>query len=336
MSGMVRVIVLLSCLEPQLLAQTSLPFDQLTNGKEVRESFAEQRAELQTASAVIYESSLHFNYGIVVSEDGYILAKGSELEERSDLFVRIGDKKYTGVKVVTHNPRWDLTLLKVEAQGLKPVTWAESSDLPQGSWVISNGATERKFRRVNVGIISAKSRAVEGNAPAVLGVSFAPKDDSLEIEFVNPKTGAEKAGLKKGDIITKFGGADVETREGLIEMVRDYMAGQMVPLEFDREGQKLEVEVELMSRDEAYPPNKSRNDAMSGDYSERRSSFPRVIQTNIRFNARNIGGPLLNLDGECIGMNIARANRAESFAIPVEELRKELKKMLAEVETEES
>jgi serine protease Do len=33
------------------------------------------------------------------------------------------------------------------------------------------------------------------------------------------------------------------------------------------------------------------------------------------------GGPLLDLDGKCVGMNIARANRAESFAIPVEEVK---------------
>jgi serine protease Do len=34
-----------------------------------------------------------------------------------------------------------------------------------------------------------------------------------------------------------------------------------------------------------------------------------------------VGGPLLDLDGRCIGMNIARANRAESYAIPAEELK---------------
>ena len=67
---------------------------------------------------------------------------------------------------------------------------------------------------------------------------------------------------------------------------------------------------------------------MSGDYSKRRDSFPRVLQTDIPFSARTIGGPLLNLDGECVGMNIARANRAESFAIPVEELREVLKKLM--------
>jgi S1-C subfamily serine protease len=33
-----------------------------------------------------------------------------------------------------------------------------------------------------------------------------------------------------------------------------------------------------------------------------------------------VGGPLLDLDGKCIGMNIARVNRSETFAIPAAEL----------------
>ena len=60
---------------------------------------------------------------------------------------------------------------------------------------------------------------------------------------------------------------------------------------------------------------------MSGDVSVRRSGFPRVLQHDTQGSSRTVGGPLLDLDGKCIGMNIARANRAESFAIPVEELR---------------
>jgi serine protease Do len=35
-----------------------------------------------------------------------------------------------------------------------------------------------------------------------------------------------------------------------------------------------------------------------------------------------MGGPVLDLEGRAVGMNIARANRAETFAIPVEEIRK--------------
>jgi serine protease Do len=60
---------------------------------------------------------------------------------------------------------------------------------------------------------------------------------------------------------------------------------------------------------------------MSGDFSPRRSGFPRALQHDILGSRALQGGPLLDLDGRCIGMNIARANRSESFAIPVEELK---------------
>lgn len=326
--GVLSLVSLLSCSQLVLMAQPSLAYNQRTNGSAVREAFVEQQAELQKVSAVLYERSKNFNYGVVVSEDGYILAKASELEEREDLSVRIGDVRYSEVQVLAHNPRWDLALLKVDAVGLQSVRWAASSALPQGSWVVANGATNRRARRINVGIISAKPRAVDGRASAVIGVSFKAEKGSLEIELVTPETGAEEAGLKKGDVLKKFAGEVITSRESLIERVRDFMPGEKVALEFERKGELLQVEVELMARSKAYEENKSRNDAMSGDYSERRDSFPRVMQTDIPFSARNVGGPLLDLNSECVGMNIARANRAESFAIPVEELREELADLL--------
>lgn len=312
-------------------AQASLPTDERTNGKEVRAAFAEQRAAIQKCTAVIYEGSKFFNYGIVVSEDGYILAKSSEFEGRDNLSVRVGQTKYSGLEVVATDPHWDVVLLKIDAEGLYPAIWAEVSDLAQGTWVVANGATSRSLRRVNVGIVSAKIREVKGSAPAVIGVSFKSDKGSLEIGLVTPDTGAEKAGLKAGDVIKKFGGDVVTSREALIVRVRDFMAGEKVAIEFERGGDLLQADVELMPRSAAYKEKKSRNDQMSGDYSKRRDSFPRVLQTDIPFSARNIGGPLLNMDGKCVGMNIARANRAESFAIPVEDLKKVLAELMMEV-----
>ena len=326
--GVIGVGMLLSCSQMKVWAQPSLPSSERTNGKEVRAAFAEQRAAIQLCSAVIYDGWRNFNYGIVVSEDGYILVKSSELEGRDDLAVRVGETKYSDVKVIATDPHWDIALLKVEAHGLSPVVWAKSSDLDQGSWVVANGASSRSLRRVNIGIISAKIREVKGGAPVVIGVSFKPVKDSLEIHVVTPDTGAERAGLKVGDVLKKFGGDAVTSREALIERVRDFMAGEKVAIEFERNGELLQVDVELMSRGEAYKEKKSRNDEMSGSYSKRRDSFPRVLQTDIPFSARNIGGPLLNLDGECVGMNIARANRAESFAIPVEDVREVLSQLM--------
>ena len=64
----------------------------------------------------------------------------------------------------------------------------------------------------------------------------------------------------------------------------------------------------------------SRNDQMSGEYSHRRTGFPRVLQHDILGARDSVGGPLLDLDGRCVGMNIARADRAQSFAIPAKEV----------------
>ena len=87
--------------------------------------------------------------------------------------------------------------------------------------------------------------------------------------------------------------------------------------------------VEVMPKFQLYePPN--RNDMMSGDVSERRSDFPRVIQHSILGSSKIVGGPLLDLDGRCLGMYIARANRAESFAIPLEELKEIAERLMKE------
>jgi S1-C subfamily serine protease len=70
---------------------------------------------------------------------------------------------------------------------------------------------------------------------------------------------------------------------------------------------------------------------MSGDFSERRSSFPMALQHDIDQSSRQMGGPLLNLAGKAVGINIARANRAESFAIPAKEAQQVYKEMLSTV-----
>jgi S1-C subfamily serine protease len=77
-----------------------------------------------------------------------------------------------------------------------------------------------------------------------------------------------------------------------------------------------------------FEEQKNRNDQMSGEYSPRRSGFPRVMQHDILGSRQVVGGPLLDLEGRCVGMNIARANRAENFAIPVEELQEIATRMI--------
>jgi serine protease Do len=302
-------------------AQQSLETAYRTTGSAVVAAFEPQRAVLQTSSAVILDGRSEAGYGVVISADGYILTKASEFEELKKPAVTVDRTKYEEVKLLAVDPAWDVALLKIEATGLIPVVYAPTSEVPQGTWVVANGATSRTARRALAGIVSAKIREVPASGGAALGVVLSAKSKALEIEEVNEKSGAKDAGLQKGDVILTIDGKSVKKFEEIAEALKDRKAGSNVKITYRRGKEELTAEVRLAARAEMFTDQMNRNDMMSGDFSKRRSGFPRVLQHDILGSSKIVGGPLLDLEGRCLGMNIARANRAESFAIPVEDLK---------------
>jgi serine protease Do len=298
----------------------SLESELRKNGDAVVAVFEDQRAVLQRSSALILEGRKELAYGIVISPDGYLLTKASEVQKISTLSVLVDEVKYDNAKVVATDLAWDVALIKIDAQGLLPISYASSSNLPQGTWVVANGATSRTRRRALAGIISAKSREIPAYGGAALGVILKNSTKTLEIEAVNERSGAQEAGLQKGDAIVALDGKKVSKFEELAACMKDKKAGAMMKVTFRRAGKEQTLDVRLAAKGELFA-EKTRNDKMSGDYSNRRTGFPRIIQHDILCNKESIGGPLLDLEGRCIGMNIARADRAQSFAIPLEELK---------------
>lgn len=298
-----------------------------TNGSETLNAFEPVREVLQATSAVVMKERTELAFGMVVSADGMVLTKASEIEGKSGLSLRIGEQTYEDAKVVGVDPAWDVALLKVDAEGLTPVRWVKDSNLAQGTWVVANGATSRARRRAMVGIVSANSREIAGGPSVVLGVTLGTGENDLTIEEVAKEGGALAAGLKKGDLLLTFTGTELRNREHLLEMLKSHGPGEKVPFTYKRKRKVIKAEITLMARSNVMAEQMSRNDEMSGRYSERRTSFKRVIQHDIPSNNESVGGPLLTLDGECVGMNIARANRVESFAIPMEELQEIIQRL---------
>ena len=64
-----------------------------------------------------------------------------------------------------------------------------------------------------------------------------------------------------------------------------------------------------------------RSGRFGGDLSEKRSNFPNALQHDLTLRPEECGGPLVNLDGKVVGVNIARAGRIKSYAIPASSLR---------------
>lgn len=311
-----------------LSANETLETEYRTNGSLMHEIVIRARQSLQEFSAVICDGRKEAGYGIVVSEDGGVVAKWSDVKSIKDLKVRIGDKVHEPVTLVTGDANWDVCLLKLDATDLKTVVFAENSQLEQGSWVIANGATSRSERRPMIGIISAQSREIPAEGGAVLGVEIVEEKNAIIAGKVPEISGAYQAGLRENDQIVMLDNKPMKKREDLVDFMKERKVGEKISVTYKRNGKTNQVVVELQGRADTFGKEMTRNDQMSGDVSQRRSGFPRVLQHDIWGNSKTVGGPLLDLEGKCVGMNIARANRAESFAIPLEELREISQRLL--------
>lgn len=302
-----------------------------TNGAMVQAAFESVRGVLQTSSAVFQRGRDEVVYGTVISPDGHILTKASELGDLDELTVIVDNKVYKSPVKLAEDLSWDVALVKIEAEGLTPVSLAvDLPDPERGTWVVANGATTLTRRRPQVGIVAASAREIPPEGGPVLGLGFEEKGGKLVVSEVHEGSGAEAAGLAAGDVLVRVDGVEVKKAESLKEAIGKHRVGDEVVLSVLRKKKPLELKVRLKGRSDVFERELTRNDMMSGDFSERRSGFPRVIQHDIVAKAEGMGGPVLDLDGRCLGMNIARATRCETFAIPAGDLRGLADRLLAQ------
>ena len=89
----------------------------------------------------------------------------------------------------------------------------------------------------------------------------------------------------------------------------------------------MEKEVALGDRGAATGPARSSNDkmnSMGSTISKRRTDFPAAMQTDLPLNATQCGGPVTDLDGNIVGIVIARSGRIETQVLPSETIREVL------------
>ena len=267
--------------------------------------------------------------GLVVSNTGEVLTKASELRDADGWPLAVGATLPDGRRVslvrVATDPRSDLALLRIDpaVAGLVALDPAAERAAPvpaPGSWVAVPGLDAVPDA---VGVVSAEPR---GLAPVRLGVAFYQRRGEgdtpgpLVVSAVQNDMGAAQAGVRPGDVLLRLGGnALIETRD-LIDPLRDVSAGDTMELTVQRDGERLTLDVTLMNR----PVNlKDRTDFMNqmgNTLSRRRDGFDAVFQHDATIEPEQCGGPLVDLDGRLIGINIARAGRVESYALPVAEV----------------
>jgi len=289
--------------------------------------------------------------GVIISPDGYIITNYHVIERADEIKVTLYDKRDYKGRVIGSDPKTDIAVLKISANGLPAAKWGNSDELQVGAFVLAFGNPYGLSHTVTMGIISALGRADVGIAeyedfiqtdaainpgnsggPLVnikgeligintaifsrtggyQGIGFAVPSNmarsvmehlikkgkvergwlGVTIQQVTPELAkqfgieepngalvsdimrwspAEKAGLKRGDVIIEFNGRTVRDAETLRNMVAQSEIGTHARLKVIRGGRQIFIDAVIaeLPKDSAMAiPEKSKeepqDDALAG------------------------------------------------------------------------
>lgn len=141
-----------------------------------------------------------------------------------------GDKVTVNGKDVKDNDQ-DITVNRHKIKD----TWAFSGPDGFGAW----GDNHSLFNDDNGRLF------LNNEKRALLGVTTEKGEKGVEIKSISKDGGAEKAGLKKGDVITKIDDVKIEEPDDLSKKVRSHKPGDKVSVTYLRDGKQQTVTAEL-------------------------------------------------------------------------------------------
>lgn len=132
---------------------------------EALKSVVEIRTESVTSDQYMQQyTSSGAGSGVILSQDGYIATNYHVIDGANTITVRDYDGNEYKATLVGSDEKTDLAVLKIEATGLSPVTFGDSSSLKVGDTAIAIGNPLGELGgTVTTGIISALDREIQIN-----------------------------------------------------------------------------------------------------------------------------------------------------------------------------
>ncbi len=267
-------------------------------------------------------------YGTVIGDGHKVLTKWSEVAPSQGLlFISSDGGEACPARVSGVYEDEDLAVLEITGTALTPVAW--SHETPKlGAFL---AASQPDGRPAGFGVVSVLERDLRDTDRAFLGVTGALEvnGQGVQIRDLAPESGAAAAGLKPGNIILKVGD---RTISGLLELKHSLSGlnpGAKVSLMVKTDAGEQKFDVVLGSRPKLpnFPNDRLQlMEHMGGEISRVRDSFGHVIQTDMRPQPDQIGGPVVDLKGRVVGITLARAGRTCTYVMPSAAVENLLKK----------
>lgn len=292
--------------------------------------------------------------GLIVDADGWAITKASLVGSREQwscrtFFSRDGQMIVKG-RVVAASAEHDVALLKLAAGDLPAARWAQK--LPTvGTFVFSIlGGSQGPLQAAIVGAETCPELARANDIPQIpisVQLNAAGAPTVKEAGANNAEFDAYKELLEPGDVITHLDNIPTPTGEEYGRVIdrllyapdangmgvdynrpaRGSFAGDWVRVGIRRGSVETTVRIPKI-----HSTTRGALAWHSHPLSLRRESFPSVFSHDFSLRPEQCGGPVVNLAGEVVGLNIARADTTRTLAIPADVLQTVIKELREQAE----
>ena len=239
-----------------------------------------------------------------------IITKASELSGR----ITVARNGQTATASVIHQSReHDLAMLQFEARWARPLSFSPPAKATTGSLTVSvlSRTTDNKL-----GIVGSLSRDIP-RQPGAMGLIV----DELEVTTVQPSSAAKLAGVRIHDLLLSLNGVKLKSDHQIGEVLADLDAGDRLSLSLQRSGDIKSLSLQLLHRADRRFDTDIFQFGTAGASSLRRSGFATVLQHDSDLRPNQCGGPVLDLTGQLVGINIAKTGREAVYLLPTTSIR---------------
>ena len=306
---------------------TAQRIENLSQSEAVKKAYAPiiERANLSVVEILVDGEARIL--GTAVAKD-LVVSKYSELTRKSQgknssakLQCR-KSKQTLDASLIGFDRPADLALLRIPSADLDAIEWQTKMPIP-GAFLASPDGSELP---IGIGIMGTPLYQYT-EAVAFLGIRFANGNTGpAELAEVVAHGPANAAGLLADDVVIKFQGEEITDSPALRTMIRSCKPGDSVTVTVLRNKKEQQFTVKLGTNNSA---QESGQEEVWGELSEVRSGFQQVLQHDAILLPSEVGGPVVDLTGKALGINIARAGRVETLALPASAVQKLVKTMLS-------
>ena len=299
-----------------------------TWSSDFQNAFADTAAAISQSTFPVMTGGRHVASALLVEPRGYLVTKASEVEGRK-VIIRLKTDVDTEATIVRIQRDLDLALLKIELTSeLKNLPYIDLADhatrrgTDPAQGMICGAVNHLSDKIAGFGVVSVAVRALNGNTSAFLGADPADAEETAGalLKTVQPAGPADRAGLNAGDVIESVDGQIVNNSDELVKIIQSRLPHEDAKFNIRRGDRWLTLPVRLGDKSKVAPMPGAKEQSLdrgSTGLSQRRWNFAQGIQHDCAIHPKDCGGALVDLAGRVIGVNIARAGRIKSYAIPV-------------------